>query len=832
MADTDLVQHISIATPDLRIMSQPAAMDPDISATLSDFLSYTEHLPSAVIRSMTLIETLNRKAASLQKQIHDNLTTYSILPTLDHHALDAARMRRDISHAYEKLDECKRMSAAEAARIEDMVTRDARRLDLVSQKLKALPMPPSRDVTPDAVLTSPHLKRASHALQSADKRLGAQHRTTTAPRVRNRDKLMVPGEVLPPPNPDSPPPSEPDDWHSPPPPSPRVPLPQRSASQDQTSRQKASNRQKTPKPPRHPKAVGEKVHKTPRARPPGTPGTNAHSAVAGISTSNAIMALTKPPTDAAPGSKWLPWKRLTEFELAILRKRMKKNAAWRPSPAMRNRELKTLGRGPQAMEQAKQDADDAGADFIDEYDEFWADPTQTSISGEQAAEMDNMLGPEKDEPDGDEALINRGMRLNEAKKLKRERQKADELAQIPGTTTTQEYDHRPEKQDLKHTRERVRKNDARPMPKTADKASERRQEQKQDLEDDSKPPAATSPINHKSEDKRPAKPPRAESKKPTESRKSPAAQMPESAAVSIGSKAVPPLPTIPAVEVSSKKRKRDPSPPAALPPRAASPGTAHDSSDAQNLPGSITEKTGPERKKLRLNVSAPPPHDSALATLSPKVSTPVAASPRISVRPRAQRASLAPEQPPVLPPGTNARLGRSGPTITLRRPKAASAEPSLRKSARRTSNASLPGSTNESKLESSLPPTSVPLTSAPDGSSSAVRPKRNRRIPGVVTAGEEDGSAKVIIGTRKKPPSKKFNPQLPKGARKEGTPAVSAPEEEVDPDEERYCICGDVSWGTMIACDDKDVSLGTHRALIMDNASLTVTLIMISDCLQ
>jgi hypothetical protein len=30
------------------------------------------------------------------------------------------------------------------------------------------------------------------------------------------------------------------------------------------------------------------------------------------------------------------------------------------------------------------------------------------------------------------------------------------------------------------------------------------------------------------------------------------------------------------------------------------------------------------------------------------------------------------------------------------------------------------------------------------------------------------------------------------------------PEEYIDPDEPRYCLCGDVSWGTMIACDNEE----------------------------
>lgn len=39
--------------------------------------------------------------------------------------------------------------------------------------------------------------------------------------------------------------------------------------------------------------------------------------------------------------------------------------------------------------------------------------------------------------------------------------------------------------------------------------------------------------------------------------------------------------------------------------------------------------------------------------------------------------------------------------------------------------------------------------------------------------------------------------------------------EQVDPNEPRYCICGDVSFGTMISCDDDNVSQHSpSRALL------------------
>lgn len=716
----------SITTPDLRTISAPAAMDPDISATLSDFLTYTEHLPSAVLRSLTLIETLNSKAAALQTHIHRLLTTYSILPTITDDAPDPVQMRRDISHAYDKLEECKRMSSAEAVRMEELVTREAKRLHLVTHKLNALPMPPSRDATPDPVLSSPHLKRTAQtqAQLSADKRVAA-HRTTTAPRVRNRDKLMVPGEVLPPPNPDSPPPSEPDDWTSPGP------------SEVQEARQKSVARQKTPKAPRPPKPPKDRAQKTPRVRPPGTPGTNAHSAVAGISTSNAIMALTRPPADAVPGSKWLPWNRLTEFELAILRKRMKKNAAWKPSPAMRNRELKQLGRGFQARDDAKAQAEAGGTVFVDDYNQdTWVDPTSMAVSGEQQAEMNAILGPERDQADGDQALINRGMRLNEAKKLKREMQRAEENATLQPPVS-------PDRKPL--------------ASQTAESKKPKDQHHSKSGPSESKRPSQTHPSNSTSESATHAKPFK---------------------------------PATPA-DAASKKRKRD-----ATPPRTAHTGptdTIVESPDVLSLTRPV-----PERKKLKLNPPLPPP-ESVSTVLQPKSATPVAPSPRVSARPRSQRPSVVPEQTP-LAQSSSTRAARSSTTITIKRQKAASAEPPSRRALRRGSNASLPGAGGK-KTQSP-----VPKAAAPESGESAKPSRRRRPAPGVV-ASQEDGSAKVSVGKRSKPPVKKQSQQAKSGngatAKDQLLPGPVA-EEEVDPDEERYCICNDVSFGVMIACDNND----------------------------
>ncbi|KAI9869813.1 MAG: hypothetical protein M1823_008944, partial [Watsoniomyces obsoletus] len=103
-----------------------------------------------------------------------------------------------------------------------------------------------------------------------------------------------------------------------------------------------------------------------RARAPGVLGTNVHSSIAGISTSNALAQLAPPPPDAVPGSKWAPWMKLTEYEMAVLRKQMKKNAVWTPSLTMVNRELERKHRTQADYEREKARCEVAGEEMLDE----------------------------------------------------------------------------------------------------------------------------------------------------------------------------------------------------------------------------------------------------------------------------------------------------------------------------------------------------------------------------------------------------------------------------------------------------------------------------------
>lgn len=412
--------------PDYRSLSRPPPpTDPDIQATLSDFLTYTEHFPSHLTRAMSLIHEQRIKAERMVKQIHDDTTAYSVLPTLTTDRPDPVKLRRDISRALEEAEAASRMSLAEAARLDEEAKREARRLDIVTEKLKAQPKPPSRDPTPEQqALTSPNLKRERGVGSRGDdnrpeKQLKRVH-DKAASKIRGR-KIMVPGEVIPPPDPNAPLDNM-SDWTS----------ARNSPALLEIPGGADRQRSRTPKVQKQqsvPGAYDDKNAKPRVPRAPGHQGTNAHSAVAGISTSNALLALHEPPPDAANGSKWLPWMKLTEWEMAKLRKRMKKNAIWVPSQTMVRRELKNLGRGMTGKEAARARAEAAGERFVDEPNE--ADPTKVIISGEETDQMNAMLGPQvyAEDDDADAELINRGMRLNEAKKLKRQRMKEEEAIQ-------------------------------------------------------------------------------------------------------------------------------------------------------------------------------------------------------------------------------------------------------------------------------------------------------------------------------------------------------------------------------------------------------------------
>ncbi|CUS11139.1 unnamed protein product [Tuber aestivum] len=112
----------------------------------------------------------------------------------------------------------------------------------------------------------------------------------------------------------------------------------------------------------------------------------------------------------------LPWNRLTNEELAKLRKRMKKNSGWTPSVTMIIRELETLGRGPKHKEK---------------YEDQWGGRRGDEFLKIYGPEDGGIGDPEKIAPDdGAGVRENKGMKLNRAKKRKREEERKEKEKEL------------------------------------------------------------------------------------------------------------------------------------------------------------------------------------------------------------------------------------------------------------------------------------------------------------------------------------------------------------------------------------------------------------------
>lgn len=684
----------------------------------------SEYLPSDLVRSLTLIGKLDESYLSLTDTIHDLTSTYGRLPTLEPGKRPKAQdLRREISTKLDYALSAREAAYAEASRLYDEVERHYKRLDSVAKKLRALPKPPSRDPSP--------VQQAQNARSRTEKK---EEITTTQPRLtlrlgtanRHRQKkTIVPGEVLPPPNPDSPlfPESE---WESLSP-SP-VPMPTSRVGAPSRSRSLKPSRIRPPKPPKAPKPKVPKAARPPRPpRPPGAMGTNVHSAVAGISTSNALSLLTPPPPDPIIGGVHAPWFRLTEWEMARLRKRMKKNAIWTPSETMIRRELSEAGRGPDNYKLARKAAEDAGTEFIDYYDAANTDPNRPLVPGEISADIH---GPS-------DKISNKGMKLNEAKKRKKIEQaqeqaalKAAEEANPGSTILSKLASAQSEPTEELNGNINVASNKGKVKDKSASHTSKKRKRE------------ATPAEDHQAKSEIVLSPP--QSKKRT---------------------TVPPALNSTSITTTIPLASAAPSP--------------------KKAPTPAPQPTSPSTTRKA----------AATSTRSRRPSLPIKASVQIPEQAQTQAVSRPPSR-------SSSRRASAGPPVV---------EPVGREHLRRKSATPAP------------PPPTVTAASR----------RSKRPAPGIVT-NSQDGGAAVSVGKRKNAPRKRGTAAAANAAKKAAEGNIKEKEEEVkaaaeevvvddiDPDEPRYCLCGDVSYGTMILCENTDVSILSIQLVMRFEKSLLI----------
>ena len=97
------------------------------------------------------------------------------------------------------------------------------------------------------------------------------------------------------------------------------------------------------------------------------------------------------------------------------------------------------------------------------------------------------------------------------------------------------------------------------------------------------------------------------------------------------------------------------------------------------------------------------------------------------------------------------------------------------------------------------------LETTPKATTTAAGRRSKREAPGTITQTSQDGGAAVSVSTRKTKPSKQSKAAQASKAVEAALPQirvdVDGKQELVDPDEERYCVCGDISYGEMICCE-------------------------------
>lgn len=709
MGDAAVVDHF----PSITI--KPSS-HPDAQATVTDFSDYTEYFPSDLVRSLTLIEKLETSYTEATQRVHDLTKHYGEIPDLHPDLrpgpLGMQELRKQISEALEQAILLREAAAEEARRLSNVTERYYYRLGTITRKLKDLPKPPSRDPTPAPV--SPSVARNRRLETDRAPRLTLQFdgdRRTGGPKQRSR-RLSRADEEL---------------------------------GDDYDIYTSDSDMGGTPMP----KTQKIKIPKMPKARIPGM-GTNVHSAVAGISTSNALALLTPPPADVVPGTRHAPWLRLTDWEMAKLRKQMKKNAMWTPSQTMVERELSVRHRGEANKRKAMAEAAEKGVPFIDEDQETSAAAAPaTASAGEDVVSTPTDVKPKE----GDE-LINKGMKLNQAKKLKREAQASQAKSESVEPISRDVVDLERANQQINETGNLMKTLFAPPTPLT-------------------NPP------------KKKADPPKTAKKRKRDP--SPEAPGETKEHTPVPSVDAPPQPKkLKIIPPANAKSQQTPIPL----PSSASPVPPPSATNTMKL--TITQvplapagpsTPGPAPSPQKLSPALPSPTENRKVTTQPPVAiapTPVSTA----AASRSRRPSVAPK--PKSPDETQAPLlPRLAPRPASRgsaSAKAASAEPPVKQESmryhntRRASNVSLP-------VNSEPAPHPAP----------ALAPRTRRKpAPGPV-ATDGDGSGNTTVAKRKKKGHKRSKSE-------EGQAGDAM---EVDPDEPRYCFCNDVSYGDMIACSNE-----------------------------
>ncbi|TFB06391.1 hypothetical protein CCMA1212_002109 [Trichoderma ghanense] len=777
-----------------------ARADPDAQTTVTDFLDFTEYLPADMMRSLTLVGKLDQRYADASHKVDDLTTLWGQLPALPARERPSpVQLRAEISENLKQALDARIFAHAEAVRMADNVNRHYNKATALLSKLQAMmDNYPTEEQAP-AEPRSPQMTRAKLTVRATGED-GQKVRRSRVPRI------TVPGEVL------APYEIEYDTFSD-----------DSDISSDEESEPPATttNRRMPVAAPRI-KLVSNKSQKSSGRSSRGQYATPALSAAAAA---NAAALLNPPPENAVIGSPDAPWLQLTQYELAKLRKRMKKNATWTPSETMIARELKALCRGPDAYREAKRKAEEEGRVFEATVPTAIVDnESGTKQLPAGAISVDSLAATEV-------PTSNRGMKLNEAKKLKREQlaklaaEEAEESARkmqqaaklFLGSSTTSSM-----------TPENAKSPGPQPKPRTNSRSKRKRDGEEEGNGDVAAAAAAAAATAA-------AAPEGGEaallSSRPTTKRTK--------------TSETPVPPPVPGLIVQGGSVSSDNS----APPAATSSGVPQSEtpvpipippqssvttrSATSPVPGStlaITTSAGNGTVTVSAGAPVKTPHETPvpLPKTEPRMSTtPIPppttirelpgreASKRETRGEAAKRSQQQQQQQQQQSASTSPQLpqGQSG-----------APEASVKQS---TSRGGTPRSTpvpdslpsrrpgSRGKAASQEPQPSLAVDRSRRASTARNTPvpelikqpgKRTKRpAPGVVTTTNSGGNS--AVGKRKAAPKRK--PRATKRDKGQVTEEMVEVDDEgnpIDPDEPRYCLCNRVSFGTMIQCDNVDVS--------------------------
>jgi len=767
--------------------------DPDAQATVTDFLDFTEYLPSDMMRSLTLIGQLDQTYLKSSSKVDELTTAWSQLPSLPAEGRPSpVQLRADISEKLGHAVSSRTYAHAEATRMAENVNRHYTRAKFILSKLQTMleNYPPPEEQKSPVASKSPQTVRVRAPARTGED--GQKIRRQRVPRI------TVPGEVLAPYeidlnfySDDSDVSSSSEESDTPP-----RRTPARSTPGAPSRIRLLTKGQKVLKPPKTPKTAS--------SRPPRPVTVNIPGSTAGPP-----VILQPPPENAVPGSVDAPWLQLTPYELARLRKRMKKNAVWTPSETMINRELKVLGRGQDAYWTAKKKAEEEGRPFDNNH-------VPTLVVDDESGQKHLPEGAIS--LDAAEALpeSNKGMKLNEAKKLKREamaKQAAEEaeaqqkkfteaamrlmgIATFPASTpdaSSAKGNGKSKSSASKSTQpSNKRKRDAIEGEAEGTDAQETPNSKvlvnvkRVKTETPVPPPQLTPHGNSQPRSTTPIPPPLL----------TPSGHIPQSTTPV-------PIPIPPQSQESAAAAKPSPSP-------SATPAAAN---------VTVTTTTIPTKPPAETQTPIPPPVIEKRKSTTP-ILPPVRDHPKRETRgdvaKKMQQQPIGAAQPSFSSAATPVQAKRPtsrGPTLT----------PELQNQTAQAGMAQAVAAHGQTQAQGSRRPPSrgKAMSQEPVPTLAADRPrrastarntpapeaprqnKRKRPAPGVVSTTSSGGNS--AVGKRKAAPKRKARAKKDKHQAEE-MEEVDDEGNPIDPDEARYCLCNRVSFGTMIQCDNMDVS--------------------------